>query len=277
MITGRSAGEAVMKKEKFLKDIGSRYDTRPFKSSNGPIEMPIRYWENNAVFMLFHADYDRVNDLVAPSGLTLCQYMNGKAVVSVNFFEYLNSSIGSYNEVGVAPFVTYPPYRTTRFPSLDLYRRGENWNIGAYILDLPVSTDIAVAGGREIWGLPKFKTDMPFSLTGTRFDGTIEDPAGGEPIAVVGGRIFPSVPWFPPDIVLFNNHKGSIVRTVIKSSGTGRAVLPGHTVRMAVGSGNHRMAENLRHMGLHDAKPFIVMVATSLHAILPYGTEVGKV
>ena len=39
---------------------------------------------------------------------------------------------------------------------------------GQYVVDLPVSTEISVKGGKGIWGMPKHQANLSFSISDTR-------------------------------------------------------------------------------------------------------------
>merc|ERR1712070_1161992 len=91
-----------------------------------------------------------------------------KAISAIFMFEYRNTSIGSYGEMGLtiqarragsgAGLLGYTCdmlANVYHLPSL-LSLCGEHTDSGLYVVTLPVTTEAAKAAGREIWGYNKY-------------------------------------------------------------------------------------------------------------------------
>ncbi|MEH2070733.1 MAG: acetoacetate decarboxylase family protein [Nostoc sp.] len=90
-----------------------------------------------AIQTLHLVNIDRVRPLI-PSELEILSVWPGKTFGSVYLSNYKTSPVSEYNELIIVPALVH-------------YRR----KIGAWISHIYVDNADSVAGGREIWGLPK--------------------------------------------------------------------------------------------------------------------------
>ncbi|TSD99714.1 hypothetical protein FOS14_10610 [Skermania sp. ID1734] len=233
--------------------------TTTVSTSTGAVDLPILYYDNSNVFALFSADPDAVADKLAGTGLVPAIHFGHRPVVAVALYEYRQTSIGPYNEVGVGILVN--PEGSKRHRPLtgwtQLLRSPDRREQGAYILDLPVTTREACAAGSEIWGYPKFVAPISFELGGGRFSSVTEDPDDGSTIMELSGRAVPVLPTPPMPLVLYSFNHGAMVRTNVDLRNGMQAHLPGG-LKLRVGTSRHRMANNLRDLGLDGARPFAV-------------------
>ena len=125
-----------------------------------------------------------------------------------------------------------------------------------HILDLPVTTAAANAAGREIWGYPKFVTEIPFTLNGRHFDCAVKTPEGGV-LMRLSGRMGPSFPVAPLSLTLLSLREGEMVRATVNVRGAQRMALPG-SLKLEVPDQSHPMAQRLQALGLVGAVPFAV-------------------
>ena len=124
-----------------------------------PYQLPINS-DNAAVIMAaFEADYDRARALLPGNEVHPVRLLNGKAVFIATVVDYRITDIGKYIEYSIALACTHGEKPAPRLlPALLMKRYGT----GQYILDLPVSTEISVKGGKGIWGMPKHQANLDF-------------------------------------------------------------------------------------------------------------------
>ncbi|WP_022979694.1 acetoacetate decarboxylase family protein [Ideonella sp. B508-1] len=243
-------------------------------TSEGEVAMPILYHDNSNFLAMFWVDHPRAQAQTDADGFEAVRFGNGKALAVVAFYEYRQTAIGPYNEVGVAIAAVPPGTALPRSPLRSLLRTPDRNPVGFDIIDLPVTTPAACAAGREIWGYPKFVTPIRFSLGSGQFCGTVKDPAAQGPIVTLSGRMGLSVPAPLLDLVLFSRHRDQILRGSAITRGGGRLCLPG-SVRLEVSDSAHRMANHLRELGLDGARPFCVSHTHRLQLRLNAGAVVG--
>jgi hypothetical protein len=123
------------------------------------IDLPIMYYRDDSFMGIFAADYEPVRALLPSQDLYPVTLPDGRATVAVIAFNYLDTSIAPYGEVGIALPCTYGRQAPPLLPLL-LEARFPGW--GGFVLHLPVTTRVARDGGRVIYGYAKFIADMDF-------------------------------------------------------------------------------------------------------------------
>lgn len=238
-------------------------------TSEGDVALPILYYDDSQCMGLFYVDHAAAQAMVQGDGLDAVRFAGGKALVGVAFYQYRQTSIGVYNEVGVAIAVVPAGTRQPALPMLSMLGALDARHVGFFIVDLPVTTAAACAAGRELWGYPKFVTPIRFVLQGGRFNGAVVDPAGTGDIVELSGDAGVAVPGPLLDLVLYSRRNGALLRTLVNTRGGGRIGRSG-SMRLTV-TGQHPMAQRLRALGLANAAPSIVMYSDRLQLRLNAG------
>ncbi len=245
---------------------------RNYPTSAGPADLPILYYDTTEVQAYFLCDRGRVEGALGSDHLRPGLTLGNKAVVGLVFFEYRDTSIGPYNEIGLAVPVVDTRQSTAAGSWRDLWRNVDDpgRRLAFHVLHLPVTTEAANAAGRELWGLPKFVTEIPFEFNARRFRGGVLDPDDGSAIVELAGRPGLAMPAPTLDLLLFSNAGGRDLRTTVITRGHTRALLPG-SVRLHIGNSSHPMAATLRRLGLQDAKPVVVTLTPDFQSRLNAG------
>lgn len=85
----------------------------------------------------------------------------GKSLLVVTVINYLSTDIGAYIEYSLALAVTRGARPAPPLLPMLLQR---TLNLGQYVVDLPVSTEVSVKGGKGIWGMPKHQASLDFQV-----------------------------------------------------------------------------------------------------------------
>lgn len=252
-----------------------------FQSSNGIIELPAFYKDVSLILSLFWVDRNRYDNVVngtplLPENLKPCRFFTGKNLVAVVFFSYRDSTLGPYNEVSLTSVVLPDGVPKPLFLLPQFLKRGNKWRIGSYFHDLPVTTEQANVAGHEVWGLPKFVTEIPFDLRDKSFNGSVMDPDTKKPIVTLSGAISKSLLKYKAfDLVLYSNHRGGVLKTITDvESKYNVSLMPGLTLN--VGDSDHRMAQNLRALGLDGARPFVSLWSNKFRSRLNDGKIISE-
>lgn len=223
-------------------------------TSEGEVELPILYFDVSTVAAFFLVERSRVESALEKAGLQPGLGFGGRVLAGLALYEYRHTTIGPYNEVGLAVSVAPRGANLRTADWLSLWRDPQMQTAGFHILDLPVTTAIACTAGRELWGFPKFVTEIGFDLGRDRFHGSVADPDGAEPILTLEGSLGSGVPAPPPNLLLYSRRNDESLRSVVNVRG--RVQLgTGRELRLGVGASSHRMAETLRDLGLDGARP----------------------
>jgi Acetoacetate decarboxylase (ADC) len=110
-----------------------------------PFALPVRSMRMQALMAAFPVDHAGAQALL-PHGVHAVRVF-GKGVLAVTVVNYQETVIGKYIEYSIA-----------------LACRHGYFGVGQYVLDLPVSTEISVKGGKGIWGMPKHQAPLNFEV-----------------------------------------------------------------------------------------------------------------
>ncbi|MDJ0766525.1 MAG: acetoacetate decarboxylase family protein [Myxococcota bacterium] len=253
--------------------------TTSFESTQGPVVLPIFYQDFSALHFVFFVDYEKALSKLAGTAFSPCKLFNGKAGVIFTFFEYRETAIGPYNEVCLGILCYHANHKQPALIVPQFLKDAKMWTMGIYVVDLPVSTEIARVAGSEIWTYPKFVTEIPFHLDGKQFSTAVMDPAISEPIFSLEGRVgFLGLGRHLSKIVKVGSfvshtmHQGTPLSILSEVEDQGRFANLGFSGKIQVNANSkHRMAVNLRDLGLEGKKPIVVLRAEQVRMKLNDG------
>ena len=253
-----------------MMDAFFRVDRTVHHTSAGLVDLPILYFDATNVLALFEADLRGAESLLEPAGLEPAIVRGDKALVGLSFYAYRDTTVGTYNEVGTAIFARKSGERGVLPGLAELLVDPRRRHVGAWVVDLPVTTEAANAAGREIWGYPKFVTRIDFSLAGRTVQSVVHDPVDASTICELAGTMGPGFPVPCPSLMTFSRLDGTLVRTHVDVRAPYRARTRGD-VRLSIGASTRRMADNLRALGLDGARPTVLLETTRFQSILHAG------
>ena len=252
-----------------------RFWDRPrttFTTSQGAVELPALYRDASAVAAFFRIEHARAAEVLASTPFTPVRFATGFALAGLAVFDYRDSTIGPYRECAVTVAAMPSAHHALTSPVLDLLRPATGREVGLHIVDLPVTTALADAAGRELWGLPKFVTTIDFDL-GDPLRCAVNAPGGGEPIVVLEGSAGTGVAVPSIDLVLYSVLRGETLRTLVNTRGKMRTSLGGG-LKVRVGSSTP-MSSRLMALGLDGARPWLVQVGERVELVLHAGQRVA--
>ncbi len=241
-------------------------------TSAGEVEFPIFYYDTSNLIAIFKGDSNGVNEILKDKGLTPAMRMGKSPLVFMSFYEYRHTSIGSYNEVGIAIPVLREGRKKPFSTVLELFQAVDKRQAGFYVVDLPVSTEAACAAGKEMWGFPKFVTNMPYQHDKKMFDCEIQDPTEGS-IARLSGKLKLGMRTPALSAVFFSQLNGDLLRSSVNVRGHYTSHVA-HGLKLKVGESQHVMAQHLRTLGLSDSRPLMVMSCLNFQSRLNLGVAV---
>lgn len=245
-------------------------------TTQGRVELPMFFYDVSARIINFFVEAGRTLPMLEGTGLEPVRFFGDKALVSLAFLRYREVSIGGYDEVFITIMVVPGEFPKPRFPYANFLRlQGARWTMGGYVLEMPVTILQARAAGREIWGYPKFEIEIPFRLSGRRFEYSVLDPESGETLLKVSAMETPGIKLPAFDMVSFSNHDGKILKTITEVDGAYRNCMV-KDLRIEVGKSDHRLARNARELGLGTAKPWGAMCSDALRTKLHPGLPVAE-
>ncbi|KUI36656.1 acetoacetate decarboxylase family protein [Mycobacterium sp. GA-2829] len=125
------------------------------------LTMPVRIRKANTHVAMFSVAAPAAQRMIDYSGLPVCEYLPGRAVVMLMLVRYVDGDLGQYHEFGTAVMVN-PPGQQARGPQALA-------SAAAFIHHLPVDQGFTLEAGRSIWGFPKIMADFTVRET-PKFD-----------------------------------------------------------------------------------------------------------
>jgi len=244
-------------------------------TSQGDVELPILYYDSTAVLAFFKCDRQEAATLLPATRFRPTLTWGDSAIVGLALFEYRSTSVGTYNEVGLAIPTLWKRGPVPRCPIAELFRSVYTRRVGFHIVDLPVTTEQAHAAGRELWGYPKFVTDIDFALQKKLLHCRVHDPAKHGTIMTLTGKLGLGVPSPALDLVNFDRLGDRDLRTIIQTRGGGHLRWR-NNVRLRIGTSRHPMADHLHQLGLDRAQPLVLWVSSRFQSRLNQGAPLHQ-
>jgi hypothetical protein len=116
------------------------------------LTMPVEIRKATQHMAMFSVDADAAQHMVDYSGLEVCRYLPGRAVVVLMLMHYIDGDLDQYFEFGTSVMVN-PPGSTASGPRA-------LQSAGAFIHHLPVDQPFTLEAGTKIWGYPKVMADF---------------------------------------------------------------------------------------------------------------------
>lgn len=259
-------------------------ETKPFfdvptttqETSEGPVDLPILYYDTTYAFAFFWVDSELATAHLPDAELRTAMSYKGKTLAGLASYQYRNSTVGNYGEVGLAiPAVPVNSKPGERWLHALRSEESTSRDLAFRVLHLPVTTAAADAAGREIWGLPKFVTPIKVDHRGRMIDVTVADPDGGDPILSLFGRAGFGIPTPQVPVVLYSPHEGQLLRVTVNGRGPS-TTYAGGKVRLQVGNTSHPMAETLRSLGMDGLTPFAIQTTHTSQSRLNKGVPISR-
>ncbi|MCL4558725.1 MAG: acetoacetate decarboxylase family protein [Deltaproteobacteria bacterium] len=128
--------------------------------SEREVQLPILYYDVSAFASSFTVPTRLIKGILPSKHMRPAEILPGRSVVTIAAFEYRDTSVGPYNEVGITIPVLLDPI--INLPVLPLLLEKRYKKLGFYVHHLPVTTKVAHDAGREVWGYPKFIGEIAF-------------------------------------------------------------------------------------------------------------------
>lgn len=124
--------------------------------------LPVNSEDTPSLMAIFPIDARRAAELIPGDEVHPLLLWGDRGALVVTVVNYEVTDIGRYVEFSIAIACTHGERPAPRLvPALFTHHYGT----GQYVLDLPVSTEISVKGGKGIWGMPKHQANLDFVIS----------------------------------------------------------------------------------------------------------------
>jgi Acetoacetate decarboxylase (ADC) len=125
-----------------------------------PFQVPVDSRRMQALMAAFPIDAAKAKELLPGDELHPVRLLR-HGILMVTVVNYQDTDIGKYIEYSIAIACTHGSRPAPPLMPLALQRL---LDFGQYVVDLPVSTEISVKGGKGIWGMPKHLANLDFKV-----------------------------------------------------------------------------------------------------------------
>jgi len=137
------------------------------------IDFPILYYDLRAITSVFTVKTNKLKNLLPHPNFKTIEIWPGTSMLAIAAFEYLDTSIGPYNEIGIVIPIKFPPgFSFPGFSALPMMFKN---SFSVYIHHLPVTTDIAYQGGVYFYNYPKFISEIIFQDQDDNLEVTLKE------------------------------------------------------------------------------------------------------
>jgi alkylation response protein AidB-like acyl-CoA dehydrogenase len=224
------------------------------RTAAGPVDLPILYFDASVVNVAVRVPIGPVAELLSGREVVPVA-VRGKATLVLTVFEYRDTTVGRYNELSVG--IVARPRWDTRLAAT-----------GIWVQQLPVTTELARAAGREIWGYPKWVTPIEWSQDAR----AIRAGLPGELHIEVARSTWPA-PTIRMPMTTYTELGGKLVKTVLRTRSPLHVVRGARTWLVLAGSG--QVSDLLQRLGAERVRPAFGLYSERFTSILPEGDLVA--
>lgn len=128
-----------------------------------PFTLPVASHDSPALIAAFSIDAHAAAQLLPGDEVHPLRMSSDRALLVITVVDYRFTNIGRYIEFSVAIACTHGARSAPALlPALPLAQ--QLYGTGQYVIDLPVSSEVSVKGGKGIWGMPKHQANLDFVI-----------------------------------------------------------------------------------------------------------------
>lgn len=245
---------AVPDRQKRLAGRHALVDTIPFT-------MPVSSKRSPALMAAFSIDADKARALIPCDEIHPFKLWN-RGLLVITVIDYRETCIGKYIEFSIAIACTHGEKPAPRLlPGLLM----KCFGTGQYVVDLPVSTEVSVKGGKGIWGMPKHQANLDF-IIGNEWISSQYDLDGQMCMRIDIKK--PKCTWLPLDMGAANycSFRGMLMKSYIYfKSKAGLSLFKPGSARLTIG--DHPRMAALKALDI-DPTPVFTGFFPEIHGVL---------
>lgn len=227
---------------------------------------PLAFQDVHYMALLYSADPTAVDKHLQNTGLKPALFFFGKPVVAIGLIQYKASDLGAYNEIILSIPVVLKDHHASHLSNwLDLYAGFEKRKGGQYIIHIPVTSQLSVDGGRNLWGYPKTLEPIRHQFTQNKIESSLDNPEG-HPIMTWKGSLGPGILIPTMNLMTYSFMENQLMKTTVDVKARMKWY-PLANIQLSVDNDESEMAKNVQLLGLPSKKPLAVLGAARFSAL----------
>jgi hypothetical protein len=209
------------------------------------IDFPILYYDFRMISSTFTAKTKKLKELLPHPNFKPIEIFPGTGMVIIVAFEYIDTSIGPYNEIALSVPVKFPPKFV--FPGLSAISMMRKNCFSAYIHHLPVTTEIARKGGVHFYNYPKFLSEITFQDQDDKLEVTLRE--SDELIFKMNAKKLPLNRSAQIEFHTYSIKNNIVMHTLVEGWAPQYGVkMMGHKANLELG--NHKISQEIAELNL---------------------------
>jgi hypothetical protein len=229
------------------------------------INFPVNFRDVHYIALTYVSSFDAVNKKLEGTDLQAGLIFNGKPLVAVGLIEYNDSDLGAYNEVIIAIPVVPKGTRTGLSNWLDLYGAVNKRKLGQYIIHIPVTSQLSMDAGIDLWGYPKTIKKIDHSFYGNKISSGIWNEVGDEKIIEFKGSMGVGIPIPTMNLLTYSFQDGHTLKTEVEVN-SNMKWKPFADIRITVKETTDPICRDIIDLGICNKKPFFTIEASNFKA-----------
>ncbi len=230
--------------------------------------LPVHYVGAKLVSVVYRVDARDADEAIGDSRVRAVRLPLDSALLTVTWFHYPESSIGAYEELAVSVIATRagPPRRLPLLRAL----MGDA-AVGGFVLHLPVTSELACRGGRELFGFPKTVQEIDIAWLPNTFVGSVH--AGHARVLSMHVPLARGIPVHIGALSTFSVREGTLLAARVSLRGGRAQLLPATNVSLDLAAPALPIARTLRAL-VGRRRPLAVLQVSGFDAELGRATTV---
>lgn len=236
------------------------------QADNMQQKFPLAFRDVHYMALLYRADETAVQRHLHDTGLKPALYFWDKPVVAIGLIQYKESDLGAYHEIILSIPVVLEDHHASHLSNwLDLYASFDKRKGGQYIIHIPVTSQVSVDGGRNLWGYPKTLEPIEHQFSKNRIHSSLDDP-NGKPIMTWKGSLGSGL-WIPTmNLMTYSFMENQLMKTKVDVKAKMKWY-PFANIQLSVDNNGSEMAKDVELLGLDKRKPLAVLGASTFSAL----------
>lgn len=125
--------------------------------------LPLFYYDSTAITAIYPAPLGKLRKILPKKDYHPVPVLPGVGAVAITCFEYRDTDIRPYNEISISVLMSYK--KSPGLPAAGVVKSLMRNEFHTYIHHLPVTTQVALDGGVDVYNFPKFLAEINFEYT----------------------------------------------------------------------------------------------------------------
>lgn len=235
-------------------------------NESSQVQFPLSFRDVHYMALLYIANQKEINRHLLETGLKPALYWFGKPVVAIGLIQYKDSDLGAYDEIIVAIPVVPESCRSGNITNwLDLYSSFEKRQGGQYIIHIPVTSQVSVDGGRDLWGYPKILAPLEHHFNQNKIESQFKDEADKVQLDWKG-ELGAGIPIPAMNLMTYSFLNGSLMKTHVDVKASMKW-FPFAKVKLTIHEENCNMAKDIKALGLNKTNPIAILGSEKFSAL----------